>query len=198
MEITINEAFLTEIITNEVVETKADVIILYGGASSGKSFFMFDQYIPIEMEKGERNFLCVRKVARTLNDSIFNEIKKGLNETGFIDNYTVNKSERKFIHKNNREIKMIGLDDPEKIKSITPERGVWTDIIIEEATELEEKDFKQLLKRQRGQSKVKKRIWMLFNPISQEHWLYKSFFKKWEDKRYEDNSYHIQFDKIDG
>ena len=198
MEMTINSPYLVEILENDLVETKTDVIILYGGASSGKSFFMFDQYIPLEMEKGKRNFLCVRKVARTLSDSIFNEIQKGLFETSLITHYKINKSDKKFVHVLGKEIKLIGLDDPEKIKSITPVSGVWTDIVVEEATELEERDFKQLLKRQRGKSEVKKRIWLLFNPISQEHWIYKNFFKKWEDKRYKDNSYHIQFNKVNG
>jgi len=48
--------------------------------------------------------------------------------------------------KNGYQIYFRGLDDPEKLKSIIPEKGVITDIIIEEATETKRDDIKHLEK----------------------------------------------------
>ncbi|MBA7557904.1 hypothetical protein ES705_50686 [subsurface metagenome] len=72
-----------------------------------------------------------------------------------------------------------GLDDAEKLKSIIPEKGVITDILIEEATETKRDDVKQLYKRLRGKSKVLKRLTMAFNPIIRTHWIFKEYFKNW-------------------
>jgi len=72
------------------------------------------------------------------------------------------------------------IDDVEKLKSITFKKGVLTDIIVEEATETQQKSIKQLMKRQRGkvQDDIKKTITLLFNPILQMHWIYKEYFQK--------------------
>ena len=86
------------------------------------------------------------------------------------------------------------LDDPEKIKSITPAKGVITDIWIEEATEIEYSAYIQLTKRLRGRSKVIKRLMMSFNPILQDHWIYNEFFLNvWDDskRKYKDDKLSI-------
>ena len=89
---------------------------------------------------------------------------------------------------NNKQILFVGLDDPEKVKSITPISGVITDIWVEEATETEYRAVKQLYKRLRGKSKWTKRVILSFNPILQTHWIYKEYFSKWneDDDFYED------------
>lgn len=63
-----------------------------------------------------------------------------------------------------------GLDDVEKIKSITFENGELTDIWVEEATETQEADINQLKVRLRG-GKTKKQIVLSFNPINIQHWI---------------------------
>jgi phage terminase large subunit len=76
------------------------------------------------------------------------------------------------------------LDDVEKLKSITPKKGVITDIWAEEATETEEGSLKQLEKRLRGGSEnIPKRITLTFNPILQSHWIYQTYFSgfAWAD-----------------
>ena len=81
-----------------------------------------------------------------------------------------------------------GLDDPEKVKSITPVEGVLERIFIEEATEIQRAAYLQLKKRLRGRSKHRKHIFMAFNPILKSHWIYKEFFGGWQDDKtvYED------------
>jgi phage terminase large subunit len=82
----------------------------------------------------------------------------------------------------------VGLDDVEKIKSIVPAKGAWTDIWIEEATETDRASVKQLEKRQRGGDEdTKKRLILSFNPILKTHWIYEDYFKgiAWTDEQTE-------------
>ena len=72
------------------------------------------------------------------------------------------------------EVAFAGLDDVEKIKSITFENGELTDIWCEEATEMQEADVNQLKVRLRG-GKSKKQIVLSFNPINIQHWIKKHF-----------------------
>jgi phage terminase large subunit len=85
-----------------------------------------------------------------------------------------------------------GLDDVEKVKSITPKKGVITDVWVEEATEAGANDLKQLRKRLRGIAsyggeRVRKRIVLSFNPIYRTHWIYKTYFEPvgWKDEQRE-------------
>lgn len=156
--------------------------IYFGGASSGKSYFIA-QRIALDTLAG-RNTLVLRNVARTLRGSCWNEVIKAINALKPIlrDCFNVSKSEMLITSMNNgAQILFAGLDDVEKIKSITPANGVLTDIWIEEATETSYDDFKQLEKRLRGESRHPKRITMSFNPVYKEHWIFRQFFGNWQD-----------------
>lgn len=153
----------------------ARVQIFFGGSSSGKSVFVAQRAV-IDIINGGRNYLCVRNVGRTLKGSSFNEIRKVVSEWGLDHLFKVNKSELTITCNNGYQIVFKGLDDVAKIKSITPEKGVFTDIWVEEGTECSKQDIKQLAKRLRGKAKVKKRITFSFNPIFKSHWLFKEYF----------------------
>lgn len=84
---------------------------------------------------------------------------------------------------NGSQIVFAGLDDVEKVKSINPARSVFTDIWIEEATEIAYADYKQLDKRLRGISAHFKRMTLSFNPIYREHWIFEEFFDIWDDDK---------------
>jgi Phage terminase large subunit len=75
---------------------------------------------------------------------------------GVQDYFQINKANLEVTCSNGYQIIFKGLDNVEKIKSITPAKGVITDIWIEEATESFYAGVKQLSKRLRGRSKVKK------------------------------------------
>lgn len=72
------------------------------------------------------------------------------------------------------EVAFAGLDDVEKIKSITFENGELTDIWVEEATECNEADINQLKVRLRGGTS-KKQMVLSFNPINIQHWIKRHF-----------------------
>jgi phage terminase large subunit len=156
------------------------VQVFFGGASSGKSYFIA-QRIVADTVQG-RNTLVLRNVARTLRGSCWNEIVKAISKVPYKEWFTISKTEMIITATNNgAQILFAGLDDVEKIKSITPAKGVLTDIWIEEATETSYDDYKQLEKRLRGQSIHPKRITLSFNPVYKEHWIYREFFKDWDE-----------------
>lgn len=160
--------------------------IFYGGASSGKSFGILGQRTVRDVMTGKRNYLIVRKTARTLRNSSFNEIRKCIVRMDLEKEFSINKTEMAITHKaSGCQVLFAGLDDVEKVKSITPQTGVLTDVIVEEATETDYSDFKQLQKRLRGgDESIIKRITLIFNPILQDHWIYEEFFLgKWDDEK---------------
>lgn len=157
--------------------------IYYGGSSSGKSFSLAQRTV-LDVLNGNRNYLIVRNVQSTIKRSVLNEITKAISNLKMSEYFDVNKTDMIITcNLNKKQILFCGLDDVEKIKSITPIDGVITDIWVEEATETDYKAVKQLDKRLRGRSKVTKRLTLSFNPILKDHWLYKEYFDIWEDDK---------------
>lgn len=156
--------------------------IFYGGSSSGKSFFLA-QKIVIDNLNGV-NWLCCRNVAKTIRSSTFNEVSKAILTMGFARYFSISKSDMVITNRiNGKQILFVGLDDTEKVKSITPASGVLERIFIEEATEIKYDAYKQLTKRLRGRTEHSKCVIMAFNPILKTHWIYSEFFKFWEDDK---------------
>lgn len=156
--------------------------IFFGGSSSGKSKFLA-QRVVVDLMGGQRNYLVIRNTAGTILGSIWTEIEKVIKEWGVGDFFTYSRDRANLAIKCGSGAVALfrGLDDVEKIKSITVPNGVLTDILIEEATETIETDFNQLRKRLRGLSEVSKRITMAFNPIMRTHWICERFFQTWND-----------------
>ena len=156
--------------------------IYFGGASSGKSCFLATRLV-LDTLSG-RNTLIVRAVARTLRTSCWNEVQKAMSRLGLAACFQVNRTDMTITARNNgAQMIFAGLDDVEKIKSITPQRGALTDVWIEEATEVRYSDFKQLDKRLRGQTQHVKRMTLSFNPVYKTHWLYREFFSRWDESK---------------
>ena len=163
--------------------------IYFGGSSSGKSFFLA-QKIVLDNLNGV-NWLCCRNVASTLARSTFNEITKAIYSMGLAQYYKINRSIMVITCLlNNKQILFAGLDDVEKIKSITPIDGVLERIFVEEATEIKRDAYKQLTKRLRGESVNGKCVILAFNPILKSHWIYQEFFNEWEDDKNHYESMH--------
>lgn len=152
------------------------VQIYYGGSGSGKSKFLAQRCV-IWLMQGKRNILVCRAIGRTIRKSVFNEIVKVIRSWNLTALFSINKTDGVITCRNGYQIIFTGLDDVEKVKSITPEKGVITDIWVEEATETEFATIKQLLKRQRGgDEKISKTLTLSFNPILQDHWIYETYF----------------------
>ena len=103
--------------------------IFFGGSSSGKSYFLAQRAV-IDVSRG-RNYLICRNVASTIKKSVFNEIVKAINKFKLVDFFNINKTDMVITCiSNQKQILFVGLDDTEKIKSVTPIRGVITDIWV--------------------------------------------------------------------
>lgn len=156
---------------------EADVryVLPYGGAGSGKSVFTAQHMI----EKCGRNpahfILLVRKVKGDIRDSNFAQVQKVLGKTGLDRRASVRRQEMRISFRNGSEMKGFGLDDSERLKSVTDPTVVW----VEEANQITEDDFQQLDLRLRGDMPVRFQIWLTFNPnIPKSHWIRRRFFNE--------------------
>ena len=147
-------------------------LVLCGGGGSGKSIFAGRKLLErVTSEPGHRWLVC-RKVAKTLADSCFAQLRGQIAESYPDAGAKILSGELEIRFANGSIILFAGLDDVEKLKSIYNITGIW----IEEASELTEADFNQLDIRLRGETKYYKQIILSFNPISITHWLKRRFF----------------------
>ena len=161
----------------QYLEDPTPTQIFFGGASAGKSVFVVGQRAVLDLLKGGRNYLILRNVARTSRHSTFNEFTKVIRSWGLESYFKIKETEMEVTCINGYQAIFSGLDDVDKLKSITPKKGVITDIIVEEATETQRADVKQLQKRLRGKTQISKRLHLLFNPILKSHWIWKEYFQ---------------------
>lgn len=150
-------------------------LVLKGGGGSGKSIFAGRKIIERAIAERRHRILVCRKVAKTLRESCFQQLRRQLAEAYPDIPVQINQSDMTigFPH-NGSKILFAGLDDVEKLKSIYNITSIW----IEEASELLETDFDQLDIRLRGETRFYKQIILTFNPVSVMHWLKKRFFDR--------------------
>src|SRR5688572_15644563 len=96
--------------------------IFFGGSSSGKSVFLAQRSVH-DVLTGVRNYLISRAVGRTLNRSAFAEVKKVIAAWGIKSEFKINASDMTMTCTSGYQILFAGLDDTEKLKSITPAKG---------------------------------------------------------------------------
>lgn len=145
-------------------------IILYGGSSSAKSFSIAQSVLIMTLQDGE-NTKVFRKVGAALKDSIYEAFKEAAKTLNVYDLFDF-KERRIVCLANGAKITFSGLDDSEKIKGLENYKRVF----LEEFSELEHGDFKQVRKRLRG--KHGQQIICSFNPIKITHWIKKEIFDK--------------------
>ena len=149
-------------------------IVMYGGSSSGKSFSVAQCVLIMTLYDVE-NSLVMRKVGAAISKTIYEDFKVAARGLGL-------SSQFKFVQNcircsNGARIDFSGLDDPEKVKGISNYKRV----LLEELSEFELQDWKQIRKRLRG--KEGQQIISTFNPISEQHWIKRDFIdlEKWHD-----------------
>lgn len=166
MEVKLNPVY------KPATKTKARYRILYGGAGSGKSHFVAQETLLNMLSSGNCSYLVVRKTGRTIRNSVFRLLTEMISEAELTPYFSINKTEMTITCITGSSLITSGLDDVEKLKSVANVNRLW----VEEASEITEKDFNQLDLRLRGQSKIGYQLTLTFNPISETHWLKKSFF----------------------
>ncbi len=145
-------------------------LVLYGGAGSGKSVFAAQRLLMRLLGRPRCNLLVARAVAATHRDSTFALLRQVMGQWGVEGLFTCQEGSLRITCHNGNSVIFKGLDDTEKLKSVTFAKGELTDIWIEEASELREEQFNQLDLRLRGREGGKQ-ITLTFNPVSALHWL---------------------------
>lgn len=158
-------------------EEECRYLVLYGGAGSGKSVFAAQRLLVRLLEKPLCNLLVVRAVAAANRDSTFALFRQVIARWGLEGLFKWTDSDMRITCANGNSVIFKGLDNTEKLKSVTFPKGELTDIWVEEASEIEEQDFNQLDLRLRGRGGGRQ-ITLTFNPVSPLHWLKRRFFDR--------------------
>ncbi|KRL40722.1 PBSX family phage terminase large subunit [Liquorilactobacillus nagelii] len=150
--------------------------VWYGGASSGKSHGVVQKVVLKSLQpwKHPRKVLWLRKVDRTIKESIFADVLDCLGTWKILAFCKVNKSDRTIELPNGSVFLFKGMDDPEKIKSI---KGL-SDVVMEEASEFTIDDYTQLTLRLREPKHKQRQLFAMFNPVSKLNWTYKQWFSE--------------------
>lgn len=112
---------------------------LPGGRGSGKSSFCALEVIfQIMMDvTGISNALVIRKWAVTLRGSVFSQLQWAIDALGVSNLWTSTIIPMQFTYlPTGQVIRLTGLDDPQKLKSIKPARGYFRFLWIEEFSEI--------------------------------------------------------------
>ncbi len=168
----------------DALKSQARYLILYGGSGAGKSEFVARKVV-IRCLQAPEKILVIRKYGTTLNQSVIATIKAILNDEEIP--YKENRSERT-IKIFGSEIIFMGLDDPEKMKSIKGITSVW----VEEASEINRDELIQIDLRLRGDTPSYKQIILTFNPVPRSMWI-----KDFIDTKKEDEVYHRMYTVYD-
>lgn len=154
----------------EFANTTRRFLWFFGGSSSAKSYSMAQAVLLIGSLVEGSDTLVFRKVSATLEDTIFKDFVTVINSLKLNDFFRVNY--RKITCVNGATVIFKGLDSSEKIKGISGFKRV----VLDEISEMEFADFKQIRKRLRG--RLGQQIVCAFNPIDEEHWIKKEVFDK--------------------
>ena len=166
MQVSMNKAY------KPARDTKARYRVIYGGSGSGKSHYVGQEILLSMLSSGQFSYLVARKTNRSIRHSVFQLLSSLISEYNLAEYFTVNKSDMSIICATGSRLVTSGLDDVEKLKSITGINRIW----VEEASEITEGDYMQLDLRMRGNSPIGHQLTLTFNPISELHWLKKHFF----------------------
>ena len=111
---------------------------LPGGRGSGKSSYISLEIVNQIMKdkSGQSNAVVIRKYANTLRGSVFNQIQWAIDTLGVSEHWKSTIMPLQFIYETGQVIRLSGLDDPTKLKSLRPSKGYFSILWIEEFSEI--------------------------------------------------------------
>jgi phage terminase large subunit len=144
-------------------DPKIRFIFAYGGSSASKTYTCTQLEVIRKLTIRE-NTMILRKYGVDIKDSIYTDFLNVIESFGLQKYF---KCQINYIEctLTGAYIRFRGLDDSEKIKGLAGFKRVW----LEEVSQFEETDLKQIRKRLRGSEG--QQIVCLFNPIDENHWL---------------------------
>lgn len=138
-------------------------LFAYGGSSSAKSYSIAQAILLYCCLIEGSDTLVFRKVSATITKTIYKDFETIVKDLGLEDYFTFQTLKIKCW--NGSVIDFSGMDDSEKIKGISSYKRVF----MEELSEFDHSDFKQVRKRLRGMKG--QQIIGAFNPIDIDHWV---------------------------
>lgn len=146
-------------------------LFIYGGSSSSKTFSYVQRTIVFMLEGEDNNSLIFRKYSTDIQGSIFEDFKRIISDWGLGEYFTI---QRHYIEckLTGSYVRFKGLDDSEKIKGLS---GIKK-ICLEEFSQFDPEDFKQVRKRLRGLEG--QQVIGIFNPVSEMSFIKTEIFDK--------------------
>ena len=152
----------------EMQDLSRRFIWCYGGSSSAKSYSIVQAILIQGCLIEKSNTLVFRKVSATISKTIKKDFDNVIKSMGMEAYFKI--LDREIRCYNGSIIDFSGMDDSEKIKGISSYKRVF----LEEVSEFDHSDFKQVRKRLRGREG--QQIICAFNPIDEDHWIKKKIF----------------------
>jgi hypothetical protein len=146
-------------------------IYVYGGSSASKTYSVVQLLVYNMLRDPTETAMVLRKYSVDIDDTIYADFKDVLKRWGLTHLFKIQKHYIE-CRVTGAFVKFRGLDDSEKIKGISG----FKRIILEEISQFDQSDLKQIRKRLRG--KKGQQIIGIFNPITEEHWIKKEIFDK--------------------
>ncbi|WP_239255541.1 PBSX family phage terminase large subunit [Listeria ilorinensis] len=173
-------------------------IVLKGGRGSAKSTHIAMMIILLMMMY-PISFLVVRKVAKTLSDSVFEQLKEAIDMLEVNDKWRIKQSPMEMIYvPRGNKIVFRGADDPNKIKSIKvarfPLAGLWIEELAEFKTEEEVSTIEKSVLREELPPGLFYIFFYSYNPPKRkQNWVNKKFETQFTSKNtYVDHSTYLE------
>lgn len=166
--------------------------VFAGARNTKKSYTLLGYEIIIKLFSSPyRNICVIRNTLASHRDSTFATILRLLNELHLLKYCKINKTNMIITRKATGQIiGFKGMDEPYKITSIRAEHGIFSDVYVEEAFEVDDYDKWRIVD---GSFRVSEyeldkyglniQITFVLNTWNKNHWIYTHFFKD----RLEDN-----------
>ena len=186
-------------------DKESEVILLSGSAGGGKSSLFQAKAHYYAMAYPGCFVLVIRKTRESITSSTALQLEQDIIK----DSAKHVKHDSVFVYPNGSQVKYAGMQDEkarERLRSIGIQGGVDL-ICVEEANQLDERDYNELLARLRGRRGGFRQIILATNPDSPHHFIYKRlieggeatvYYSSVDDNKYLDDRYKKTLESMTG
>lgn len=171
-----------------VLGSKFPVIILVGGRNSGKSYFMEQNCVINLNDKTDYTLLVVEDVETNIGAGVKDGIEERIEEFESESFFSSIKSPPEVKHNNGNKVIFKGYHSKKQQKQVKSLNGI-TAAWYEEAENITYQQFKALRMQLRGGEPQDRQLFLSMNPINEEGFINKYFFRQKADEvieRFED------------
>lgn len=169
---------------HHLINSEADINLLWGGRDSGKSHFIAQRLIAKCLKAKYFRCILIKKTANTIEASQWQTIKDIATKWGVNHLFNFRTHPLSIECTNGNKFLARGLDDVDNIKSVKDPTDVW----YEEMNQITLSDFITVATTLRSEVKIQQ--WGSLNPESdvdyEDFWIYKTFLKDYTGNIYKD------------